>query len=394
MRTQLLLCISAVILLSLPANMDLGFQDTKATLTESNYEVEFQADGKPTFTEEDYKRRIEGLSGEIEFSYNKTVRRHIQNYLRYAPHLTERLIGKTTIYFPVFEEALEASGLPADLKYLSVVESKLEPNVISPVGAGGLWQFMPETAREKGLTINQVVDERFDTHRSTEAAIAYLKELNELYDDWILAIAAYNCGPGRVNKAIRRSNSTNFWKLYPHLPKETRSYVPAFISVAYLMNYYSLHGLNPQFPDIDLQVTDTVHVYQKTKLADVANKCNVELETIKQLNAAYVYNVIPTNTQGYILTIPSSRMTAYKSQLFLEGLDPDQLEPFAQKDPILIPVDVEETAHVLYEVQNGETLWDVAKHYPNISVKEIIEENRLADLAAIKPGMQIRIPRT
>ncbi|MEO1437266.1 MAG: lytic transglycosylase domain-containing protein, partial [Bacteroidota bacterium] len=245
MRTQLLLCISAVILLSLPANMDLGFQDTNDTRTEFNYEAEFQADGKPTFTEEDYKRRIEGLSGDIEFSYNKTVRRHIQNYLRYAPHLTERLIGKTTIYFPVFEEALEASGLPTDLKYLSVVESKLEPDVISPVGAGGLWQFMPGTAREKGLTINQLVDERFDAHRSTEAAIAYLKELNELYNDWILAIAAYNCGPGRVNKAIRRANSKNFWKLYPHLPKETRSYVPAFISVAYLMNYYSLHGLNP-----------------------------------------------------------------------------------------------------------------------------------------------------
>ena len=393
MKPSLLLFFAIMLfaLTLLPTNINTYAQSARDTEAELNFQInqpEYE-NVRPTFTEEDYKRRIAEISGKVSLRYNKYVKGNIEAYLRY-PRLTERLIGKSTIYFPIFEEYLEKYNLPEELKFLPVIESALDPQAVSRVGAGGLWQFMPYTGKEYNLHINDYVDERMDPRLSTEAAVKYLTNLNERYDDWILALAAYNCGPGRVNKAIRRANSKDFWKIYKYLPRETRNYVPAYIAVAYLMNYYGLHDLNPVYPSLDYQVTDTMVVYDYLDFSRVVKKCDVELKVVQKLNPSFKLNLIPTNRKGYILTLPAGKMALYR------GVDPMDSKFLASNDqPPGEKVYIQklgESDHTIYEIQNGETLWDVARHYPGVSVRDIIRINQLADLGKIKPGAHLKIP--
>ena len=193
-----------------------------------------------------YIRKLSQLPTVIEMPYNSVVRRYIDMYVQKRRALVENLLGLSTYYMPIFEEALEREGLPLELKYLPIIESALRPDATSRVGAAGLWQFMVKTGKSMGLEVNSLVDERRDPIKSSAMAARYLKDLYSIYHDWALAIASYNCGPGNVSKAIRRSGGkTDYWEIYPYLPRETRGYVPAFIAVNYVMNYYCDHNLCP-----------------------------------------------------------------------------------------------------------------------------------------------------
>ena len=193
-----------------------------------------------------YIRKLSQLPTVIEMPYNSVVRRYIDMYVQKRRALVENLLGLSTYYMPIFEEALEREGLPLELKYLPIIESALRPDATSRVGAAGLWQFMVKTGKSMGLEVNSLVDERRDPIKSSAMAARYLKDLYSIYHDWALAIASYNCGPGNVSKAIRRSGGkTDYWEIYPYLPRETRGYVPAFIAVNYVMNYYCLLYTSP-----------------------------------------------------------------------------------------------------------------------------------------------------
>ena len=216
-------------------------------------------------------------------------------------------------YMPIFEQALEKEGLPLELRYIPVIESAMNPNAVSPAGAAGLWQFMLGTARGVGLEVNSLVDERRDPYRSSEKAAAYFKQLHDIYGDWSLAIAAYNCGPGNVNKAIRRASNPekpDFWEIYNYLPRETRGYVPAFIAANYIMTYFKEHNISPSLARKPL-IVDTVSVNRRIHFRQISQVLNIPIEEIRILNPQYRHDVIPGNTHPYSLALPSQQVYSF-----------------------------------------------------------------------------------
>ncbi len=236
-------------------------------------------------TDEEYIKRLSSMPTEIEMPYNQVVRSYINMYVQRRRDLVESMLGMSLYYMPIFEQALERKGLPLELRYLPVIESALNPDAVSRAGATGLWQFMLPTARGLGLEINTLVDERRDPYASSEAAATYLKQLYDMYNDWSLAIAAYNCGPGNVNKALRRAGGENkdFWSIYYLLPAETRGYVPAFIAANYVMNYYNQHNISPALAKRPI-ITDSVHVNKRVHLQQIADILNLPIEEIRVLD--------------------------------------------------------------------------------------------------------------
>jgi membrane-bound lytic murein transglycosylase D len=228
-------------------------------------------DPEPEYDEPAIIERINKMENEVvPPRYDDIVKSYLTTYTIKKREKAENILGQQVVYFPLFEKKLEEANLPTDLKYLSVVESALNPKAVSRVGATGLWQFMPATGEYYGLEINSVVDERSDPHRSTEAAIEYLSRLYDRFGNWELAIAAYNSGGGRVSRAIKRSRSKNFWKVRRYLPRETRNYVPAFIAANYLIKHYQEHELTPRYPELDQQITESIMVYDHTSFYEVA----------------------------------------------------------------------------------------------------------------------------
>lgn len=227
---------------------------------------------------------------------------------------SEYILGRAKIYFPIFEHYLRLYNLPETLKYLPIIESSLRPSVTSPVGAAGLWQFVPSTARLYGLTVNGQVDERLDPHKATEAAVRMLAALYEQFDDWGLVLAAYNCGPGRVRKALRSARGSDYWAVSPFLPRESQHYVPRFIAAAYLMNFHSAHGISPRFPDYDLLDTRTFKITRSLHLGTVARQMDVSYRTLTYLNPSYVQGLISANAKGNYITVPTSIAEAFTEQ--------------------------------------------------------------------------------
>lgn len=246
----------------------------------------------------------EGLHDMFEVRVNKNVKKYISSYLVRGKSSTQRIIGNSTIYFPIFEEYLAAHNLPNELKYLSIVESHLNPNAISPSGAVGLWQFMAPTARKMGLVIDDYVDERKDIYRSTDAALKYLQELHTRYQDWGLAIAAYNCGPGRVDRELRSTNGASFWDIRSSLPKETQHYLDRFIAINYAMKNYQFYNLRPRYPDYTLQMTQVQKIHTRFSFSKIAKLTGLSKSTIAQLNPSYRKEIIPPNHSGYYLVLP------------------------------------------------------------------------------------------
>jgi len=258
----------------------------------------------PLYTDEDIRMRLRNIASCVMPRYTDVVKGYIRTYTIKNRDKTERMLGKAVMYFPIYQKYAREYGLPDALKYLSVTESALDPIAISSAKAVGLWQFMKLTGREYGLRIDETVDERRDPHLSTDAAMRYLQRQYKRFGNWPLAIAAYNSGGGNVNKAVRRGRSKNFWKIRKYLPKETRNYVPAYIAAAYLLQNYEQHNLNPIYPEMDLQLTDAVKVYENLDFNQIAAMTGLSITTIRALNPSYKRDFIPASTKGSFLILP------------------------------------------------------------------------------------------
>ena len=265
-------------------------------------------DVNPYFEKEVYVDRLSRIPGIIEMPYNEVVQKFIDRYSGRLRHSVSYMLGASNFYMPIFEQALETYQLPLELKYLPVIESALNPTAVSRVGATGLWQFMLATGKMYGLNVNTLVDERRDPIKSSYAAARYLKDLYKVFGDWNLVIAAYNCGPENINKAIKRSNGEkDYWKIYPYLPKETRGYVPAFIAANYIMTYYCEHNICPMNTTLP-EKTDTVMVGRNLHMEQVAAVCGLEMEQLRTLNPAYRHDVIPGATELACLRLPQTEI--------------------------------------------------------------------------------------
>lgn len=268
-------------------------------------------DYNPTFTTEEYQERLRRLPVVMEMPYNSVVQKFIDQYSGRLRRTVSYALGAGNFYIPIFEEALDYYGLPLELKYLPVIESALEPKAKSPAGAVGLWQFMLATGKRYDLKVNSLIDERQDPYKSSWAAARYLRDLYKIYRDWNLVIAAYNCGPTNVNKAIHRADGVrDYWTIYPYLPSETRGYVPAFIAANYIMNYYCEHNICPMKTKLPI-TTDTVTIMRDLHMQQVAELCNIDVEAIQALNPQYRTQLIPGSSGPMTLRLPTETLNMF-----------------------------------------------------------------------------------
>ena len=263
-------------------------------------------DENRTYPKEVYVERLKRLPNVMEMPYNDIVQKFIDRYTGRLRHSVSYMLGASNFYTPIFEEALEAYGLPLELKYLPVIESALNPMATSRVGAAGLWQFMVATGKQYGLEVNSLVDERRDPIKSSYAAAQYLKDLYKIFGDWSLVIAAYNCGPENINKAIHRAGGeADYWKIYPYLPRETRGYVPAFIAANYVMNYYCEHNICPMRTQLPAK-TDTIIVSRDVHLKQIAEVCGVDIDELRTLNPQYRRDVVNGSNKPSVIRMPAT----------------------------------------------------------------------------------------
>lgn len=268
-------------------------------------------DVNPVFSQDVYKDRLKRLPTLIEMPYNDVVQKFIDVYSGRRRRSVSFMLGASNFYMPIFEQALETYDMPLELKYLPVIESGLNPTAVSRVGATGLWQFMLATGKRYGLTINSLVDERRDPVKASYAAARYLKDLYKIFGDWSLVIAAYNCGPENVNKAIHRAGGTaDYWQIYPYLPKETRGYVPAFIAANYIMTYYCDHNICPMVTDLPVK-TDTVQVNRDVHLQQVADVLGLELSQLRELNPQYRRDIVNGSSEPMAIRLPSTSLNDF-----------------------------------------------------------------------------------
>lgn len=264
-----------------------------------------------TYPDSVYMDRLQRLPTIIEMPYNQVVKQFIERYSDKLRGSVSYMLGAANFYMPIFEQALETYGLPLELRYLPVIESALNPNAVSRVGATGLWQFMLETGKRYGLEVNSLVDERRDPVKSSYAAARYLRDLYKIFDDWSLVIAAYNCGPNKVNQAIHRAkDSVDYWQIYPYLPKETQGYVPAFIAANYIMNYYCEHNICPMITELPIS-TDTIVVDKNLHLEQIAKVLNVNIEHLRALNPQYRRDIVNGLTEPSVVRLPLSLVGSF-----------------------------------------------------------------------------------
>ena len=263
-------------------------------------------DVNPTYSKEDYVDRLSRIPSIMEMAHNDVVQKFIDRYSGRLRHSISYMLGASNFYMPIFEEALETYQLPLELKYLPIIESALNPKAVSRVGATGLWQFMLTTGKQYGLQVNSLVDERRDPVKASYAAARYLSDLYKIFGDWNLVIAAYNCGPANINKAIHRANGEkDYWQIYPYLPKETRGYVPAFIAANYIMTYYSQHNICPMTTRLPAQ-TDTVMVNRNIHLEQVAEVMGINIDLVRSLNPMYRRDIVPGATELSPIRLPQT----------------------------------------------------------------------------------------
>ncbi|MDH6306426.1 membrane-bound lytic murein transglycosylase D [Parabacteroides sp. PF5-5] len=326
------------------------------------------------FSDEVIRERLERLPRIIPMTYNNIVRNSINLYTERRRSLIRYMLGMADFYFPMIEQILDENGLPMELKYLAVVESALNPTALSRVGAAGLWQFMLPTGKSYGLEINSLVDDRRDPVKATQAACRYFKDMYEIYQDWHLVLAAYNCGPGNVNKAIRRSGGKmDFWQIFQHLPRETRSYVPLFIAANYAMNYYCDHNICPVETTLPLS-TDTVMVNRAVHLQQVADLVQMDVEEIRALNPQYKRDIIPGNVKPSVLKLPTSKSFAYiEKENAIYGHRVDELLGMFDENGQANASNREQIIHV---TKAGETLFTIGDKY-GVTARDIRKWNGL-----------------
>lgn len=384
------------------------------TATDNRYSTETD----PDVTDEEIIKRLEALPNVIEMPFNQIVRSYIDRYMKARRSGIPVLLGMSLYYNPIFEQALEEQGLPLELKYLPMIESNLDPNAVSKHGAAGLWQFMLSTAKGLGMEVNSLVDERRDPYLSSEIAASYLKGLYDSYGDWTLAIAAYNCGPNTLNKAIRRAGGEpkdhDFWSVYNYLPEETRGYVPMFIAANYVMNYYPQHNISPVLPTAPL-VMDTVHITERIHFNQISNVLDIPVEELRIMNPQYRADVIPgTIDNPRNLILPSQQIHAFlMSENDIRNYDNDKYSPRTVVDPGEVPADAlaavedmeiwaepltspqpsdttsNQKSLIIHKVKAGESLASIAELY-QVSPEDIKSANNLRR-NAVRVGQQLRI---
>ncbi len=374
----------------------------------NNKSVTFSCPEKsnPEVTDVQYKTRLKKLPHVIEMPFNNTVKSFIEIYTLKRRRQVEYMLGLSNYYFPIFEDALEASKLPLELKFLPVIESALTPKAVSRVGAGGLWQFMIPTGRMYDLEINSLVDERFDPEKSTKAAARYLKDLFSIYGDWNLAIAAYNCGPGNVNKAIRRAGGKrDFWDIYPFLPRETRGYVPIFVAANYVMTYHTEHNLCPAKVSLST-LNDTIMVNRRVHFEQISSILHIPIDELRMLNPQYKRDIVPGDIKPYSICMPMNYVNQFidkQNEIF--GYKADVLSTRREETVPQIPThqvfkqdrssdkrNKESNQYSYHTVRRGQTLGGIARKY-HVTVAQLKQWNDLGRKSSIRYGQKLKIKK-
>ena len=346
----------------------------------------------PQFSDSVYIDRLSRMPVIMEMPYNDIVRKFIDTYTVRLRSQVSFMLSACNFYMPIFEEALDAYGLPLELKYLPIIESALNPSAVSRAGASGLWQFMLSTGKLYGLESNSLVDERRDPIKATWAAARYLKDMYDIYKDWNLVIAAYNCGPGNINKAIRRANGkTDYWEIYNYLPRETRGYVPAFIAANYVMTYYCKHNICPMETNIP-KATDTVQVMRDLHFQQIADLCHVPLDEIKSLNPQYKRNIIPGLSKPRTLRLPTEAISAFLDQQ--DTIYAHRATEFFKNRRTVASIGQGKSSSgdgnlTWYRIRRGDTLGGIARKF-GVSVRQLRNWNGLRG-NNIRAGRRLKI---
>lgn len=364
-----------------------------STDTSSHNVHGFPPDHVPAWSEEVMAQRVAVLDASTPFSlvYNRVVQSYIDLYVVRKREMSSRMLGLAELYFPVFEEHLDRNGIPLEMKYLAVVESALNPAARSRAGAVGLWQFMLPTGKLYGLKADSYIDERHDVYKSTEAACRYLNYLHRIYDDWELALAAYNCGPGNVNKAIRRAGGEkDYWKIYDYLPRETRGYVPAFIAVNYLFAHHAEHNLYPIAPTYCAYEVDTVQVCFPLDLSAIAVLTGGTVQELRELNPTFKLGIVPDVQQPVSVYLPKDAVAAYIGheealRYSYYAANPSEPAPVAPKTE-----SAADQSAKRHTVKRGESLGSIAKRY-GVGIGELKKLNGLrSDMIRLGQKLIIR----
>lgn len=312
--------------------------------------------------------------------------------------MMSRILGLAQYYMPIFEEHLDLNGLPEELKIMPIIESVLNPKIHSYAGAAGMWQFMHRTGKYYGLECNTFVDERYDPVKSTEAACRMLKDFYQIYGDWTLVIAAYNCGPGNVNKAIKRvPGAKTYWDIYEYLPRETRGYIPSFIGMTYAYTFHKAHGIEPVSPPHPI-VTDTLHIKRMLHFEQISSTIDVPVSVIRDLNPQYKLDIIPAKEKTYMLVLPVTDISSFiDNEKEIYAKDSIYLKKYIGVD--LAAITIDEAASRLptkgtatYKVRSGDNLGSIARRY-NVTVKQLMQWNGISDPRKLRAGQMIRVKR-
>ena len=345
------------------------------------------ASSSPVLSDSVYIKRLQRIPAIIELPYNNVVKGFIEAYSTRLRQKVAFMLSANNFYMPIFEEALDIYGIPLELKYLPVIESGLNPMAVSRQGATGLWQFMLRTGQIYGLKVNSLVDERKDPVKSTFAAARYLKDLYDIYHDWTLVLAAYNCGPGNVNKAIRRAGGeTDYWSLYNYLPRETRGYVPAFIAANYIMTYYCEHNIAPMEMRMP-EGSDTIHISRSLNLNQIAEVCKINIDELRALNPQFRKDIIPGNEKDYVLRLPNDMLGR-----FLEHEDSiynHKTSIYNSRRSVAAIKELPASKAKYHRIRNGETLGSISRRY-GVSINQLKRLNGIKG-SNIQAGKSIRI---
>lgn len=347
-------------------------------------------------SDEVYIARLQKIPAVMELTYNPIVKKHIELYVLKRRKQVENMLGIGEYYFPIFEQALDAAGLPIELKYLPVIESALNPSAFSRAGASGLWQFMYGTGKIYGLDGNSLIDDRRDPIKATNAAVKFLRDLYKIYGDWSLVIAAYNCGPGNVNKAIKRAGGKkDYWAIYPYLPMETRGYVPAFIAATYAMTYYKEHNICPAKMQMPV-LCDTIKVKERIHLEQISNVMNIDVKLLRSLNPQYRKDIIPGNGETYTLCLPQRSIGSFMDQK--DSIIAYKADSFNVNRAVVLPAQADPYfrgggggggVKGIYVVKKGDSLSSIAKKR-KVTVAQIKKWNGLKS-DKIRVGQKLKI---
>lgn len=376
---------------SMQSDMDSLYWDWQSKYLISIDENCQMTSSNPVISDSIYIDRLSRIPSVIEMPFNDIVKKHIEAYTGRLRNKVSFMLAAANFYMPLFEEALDTYDLPMELKYLPIIESALNPKALSRQRASGLWQFMLRTGKIYGLDNNTLVDERRDPVKSTWAAVRYLKDLYNIYNDWNLVLAAYNCGPGNVNKAIRRAGGeTDYWTIYPFLPKETRGYVPGFIAANYVMTYYCEHGICPMDSQLPA-ISDTIHINKDLHLQQVASVCNIDIEQLRSLNPQFKKDIIPGNSKAYALQLPNNT-----ANIFIEREDSIyayEAKKYLNKRRTVAVSEASTPKNAkgakYHKIRKGDTLGGIARKY-GVSVRQLRDLNGIRG-NNITAGKNLRI---